>query len=247
MLSKNELKYIQTLCHKKQRTAERLFIVEGVKLVNELIAAAYPVKAVYATDAWNTASAAIPVTRVTEQELAKISSLQTPHQVLAIVHQQDPIDEPLWVNRLTLVLDGIQDPGNMGTIIRIADWFGIQQIVASEDTVELYNPKVIQATMGSFMRVKIWYRNIELLLQQQQVPVYGAVLDGKSVFDIEKPSSGILLIGNESKGIRASLLPMIHHRITIPRIGQAESLNAAVAFGIIAAQLTQPAYITGTE
>ncbi len=240
MLSKNELKYIQSLCHKKQRTAERLFIVEGVKLVHEIITTGYPVKNIYATDQWIAPDGNLPVTRITEQELNKISSLQTPNQVLAVVHQQEITDEPELNDSLTLVLDGIQDPGNMGTMIRIADWFGILQIIASEDTVELYNPKVIQSTMGSFMRVKIWYRDIASLLKGREVPVYGAVLDGVSMYEIQPPKAGILVIGNESKGIRQDLQSLIDHRITIPKMGHAESLNAAVAMGILVSQFKKP-------
>lgn len=240
MLSKNELKYIQSLCHKKQRTAERLFIVEGVKLVQELIAEGYPVKNIYATDQWVKPEGNYPFTSISEQELEKISSLQTPNQVLAIVQQPQLTDEPQWNHKLTLVLDGIQDPGNMGTIIRIADWFGVDQIIASEDTVELYNPKVIQSTMGSFMRVKVWYRDIVSLLNKQEVPIYGAVLDGQSMYEIQPPHTGILMIGNESKGIREDLQSLINHRITIPRTGQAESLNAAVALGILLSQFKKP-------
>lgn len=240
MLSKNELKYIQSLCQKKQRTAERLFIVEGVKLVKELIEASYPIRNIYALDEWNAPITAIPVTRISAIELGKMSMLQTPNQVLAVVEQQEPIGEPSLKGRLSLMLDGIQDPGNLGTIIRIADWFGINQIIASEDTVEVYNPKVIQSTMGSFLRVKIWYKDITTVLDQQQVPVYGALLEGKSIYKTDSPKEGILLIGNESKGIREPLLSLITHKITIPRIGEAESLNAAVATGILLAALTKP-------
>jgi RNA methyltransferase, TrmH family len=240
MLSKNEIKYIQSLCQKKQRTAERLFIVEGVKLVKELIDANYPVKNIYALEEWDAPMTAIPITRISEVELERISSLQTPNQVLAVVKQLEPIGEPLLKGNLTLMLDGIQDPGNLGTLIRIADWFGINQIIASEDTVELYNPKVIQSTMGSFLRVKIWYKDITTVLNQQQVPVYGALLEGESIHKTNPSSEGVLLIGNESKGIRQPLLSLITHRVTIPRIGEAESLNAAVATGILLAALTKP-------
>lgn len=240
MLSKNEIKYIQSLCQKKQRTAERLFIVEGVKLVKELIDANYPVKNIYALEEWDAPMTAIPITRISEVELERISSLQTPNQVLAVVKQLEPIGEPLLKGNLTLMLDGIQDPGNLGTLIRIADWFGINQIIASEDTVELYNPKVIQSTMGSFLRVKIWYKDLTTVLNQQQVPVYGALLEGESIHKTNPSSEGVLLIGNESKGIRQPLLSLITHRVTIPRIGEAESLNAAVATGILLAALTKP-------
>ncbi len=138
-----------------------------------------------------------------------------------------------------MVLDGIQDPGNFGTIIRIADWFGIKQIVASEDTVELYNPKVIQSTMGSFLRVNVWYQPLPGFLQSAGIPVYGALLNGKNMHGEPPVTEGLLVIGNESKGISKELLPFISHPITIPRLGGAESLNAAVAAGIIVSHLTK--------
>ncbi len=240
MLSKNELKYIQSLCQKKQRSAERLFIAEGVKLVAELLAAGYPVEKIYAVKDWEAPATDVPITRIEDFELAKISTLQTPNQVLVIARQQEEKGEPVLREKLTLVLDGIQDPGNLGTIIRIADWFGIDQIIASTDTVEYYNPKVIQSTMGSFLRVKIWYRDLATFLATQQVPVYGALLEGESMYTTPVPSEGILVIGNESKGIREPVLPFINHAVTIPRMGKAESLNAAVATGILLAQLRSP-------
>lgn len=237
MLSKNELKYIQSLCQKKQRSAERLFLAEGVKLAGELLEAGYPVKNIYALEEWKAPVTHVPITRIAPFELEKISSLQKPNQVLLIAEQQEPAGEPELKNHFILALDGIQDPGNLGTIIRIADWFGIDQIIASKDTAELYNPKVIQSTMGSFPRVKVWYRNLETILQKKQVPVYGALLNGESMYNTASPKEGILVIGNESKGIRETILPFIHHAITIPRIGKAESLNAAVATGILLSQL----------
>ncbi|HCL06833.1 MAG TPA: RNA methyltransferase [Chitinophagaceae bacterium] len=242
MLSKNELKYIQSLCQKKQRSAERLFLAEGVKLAGELLESGYPVKNIYAVEEWEAPVTHIPITRISAVELEKISALQTPNQVLLIAEQQEPGGEPELKNHFTLVLDGIQDPGNLGTIIRIADWFGIDQIIASKDTVELYNPKVIQSTMGSFLRVKIWYRDLETILAKKEVPVYGALLNGESMYTTASPKEGILVIGNESKGIRETILPLINHAITIPRTGKAESLNAAVATGILLSQLRSPQY-----
>lgn len=237
MLSKNELKYIQSLCQKKQRTSERLFLAEGTKLVAELLEAGYPIKNIYALESWAAPLPDLPITRISPIELEKISTLQTPNQVVVVAEQREPTGEPVLKNKLTLVLDGIQDPGNLGTIIRIADWFGIDQIIASNDTVELYNPKVIQATMGSFLRVKIWYRELEKLLTTINVPVYGALLNGTSMYATKPPKEALLVIGNESKGIRENILPYIKHAITIPRTGKAESLNAAVATGILLAQL----------
>ncbi len=244
MLSKNELKYIQSLCHKKQRQEERLFIAEGVKLVDELLSSDYRIKKIYATEGWSLQHPAAGATLITADELAKISSLQTANQVLVIAEQRKADDLPVFENQLSLLLDGIQDPGNLGTMIRIADWFGITQIVASPDTVELYNPKVIQATMGSFTRVKVWYHPLAEMLESCKVPVYGALLQGDSMYNTEPPAEGILLIGNEARGINPNLMPFINHPVTIPRIGGAESLNAAIATGILLAQLRKPASVT---
>ncbi len=239
MLSKNELKYIQSLCQKKQRQAEGLFIAEGTKLVAELVKSHYSVKKIYGLAEWADANATLSqdIQVVTEAELEKISLLQSPNQVLAIVEQLPQTVIPKENHLFTLVADGIQDPGNLGTIIRIADWFGIQQVVASEDTVELYNPKVIQATMGSFIRVTLHYTSLPEFLQDNRLPVFGAVLNGKSLYEYSPVQEAILIIGNEAKGIREPLLNYIDHPVTIPRIGGAESLNAAVATGIIVSHL----------
>ncbi len=239
MLSKNELKYIQSLCHKKQREAEGLFIAEGAKLAEELLQSNYRVKKIYALAEWVAAHPGLTedLHTVTEAELKKISLLQTPNRVLIIAEQQPPEALALTHHNFTLALDGVQDPGNLGTIIRIADWFGIRQIVASEDTVERYNPKVIQATMGSFLRVNMYYGPLTGYLQNCGLPIFGAVLDGKSLYQQEAVQEAVLVIGNEAKGIREPLLSMITHPVTIPRIGGAESLNAAVAAGIIVSHL----------
>ena len=156
MLSKNEIKYIQSLCHKKQRQKVGLFMAEGSKLVDELINSDYTVKKIYGTEIWvRNHTTAIETITVSDMELEKISGLQSPNQVVAIAVQKKLRVSPVLAQNLTIVLDGIQDPGNLGTIIRIADWFGIKQIIAGMDTVELYNPKVIQASMGSFLRVNL--------------------------------------------------------------------------------------------
>ncbi|BAV08182.1 tRNA (guanosine(18)-2'-O)-methyltransferase [Filimonas lacunae] len=210
-----------------------LFVVEGPKLVEELLQSGFEVKTVYATADWCKAHPKVVTIEVTADDLAKLSHHQTPNQVLAVAVQQVQNGLPTLKDNVTLVLDGIQDPGNLGTIIRIADWFGIRQIVATDDTVELYNPKVIQSTMGSFLRVKVWYSDVAKLLSESTVPVYGALLNGTNVFQHPAVKEGLLVIGNESKGIRENIMPRITHAITIPRIGEAESLNAAVATGIL--------------
>lgn len=239
MLSKNELKYIQSLCQKKQRQASGLFIAEGPKIVDELLISHFTVNKVYATDEWDAGKLADPsiLTRVSAHELAKISGLQTPQQVLAVARQYWPDAAPLLNQKITLVLDGLQDPGNLGTIIRIADWFGIQEIVCSLDTVDCYNPKVVQATMGSLLRVKIWYEALPAFLAKQQMPILGALLSGQSVYATQVDATSLLVIGNEAKGIREELLPLINQPISIPGKGGAESLNAGVATGILVSHL----------
>lgn len=240
MLSRNELKYIQSLCQKKQRQAEGLFIAEGTKLAEELLKNGYPVRKIYATADWRPpVSVDAALVTITGAELAKISSLQTPNKVLIIAEQTSPGIPPLMNSGLTVMLDGIQDPGNLGTLIRIADWFGIEQVIAGEHTAELYNPKVIQSTMGSFIRVKVWYQPLEALLKSCQLPVFGALLKGEDVNHLKTVKDAVLIIGNESKGISPELLPYITHPVTIPRIGGAESLNAAVAAGIILSRMKQ--------
>jgi TrmH family RNA methyltransferase len=173
---------------------------------------------------------------VADFELDKMTQLQKANQVIALVEKKQ-INTSLNLNgKLTLLLDGIQDPGNLGTIIRTADWFGLDQIIVSADTASCYNPKVIQSTMGSILRVEVIVADLEELIQSSKIPVYGAVLEGKSIQTTELAKEGLLLIGNESKGIRSPLLSIITHPITIPKYGAAESLNAAVATGIILAK-----------
>lgn len=238
MLSKNEIKYIQSLSDKKTRDEEGVFVAEGVKLVSELLQSDIPVRKIYATSEWVAVHPSVMnVVTVSEAELKKISGLSTPNDVLLIARQIRPLHEPQLADGVTIVLDGIQDPGNLGTIVRIADWFGITQILATTDTADIYNPKVIQATMGSIARVRIWYDNVENWLRRPGIKVFGALLQGNNVYLADKTSDGLLVIGNESKGIRNNLLPFIQYPLTIPKRGGAESLNAAVATGIILSHL----------
>lgn len=238
MLSRSESKYIQTLSHKKQRDIERLFIAEGPKLAEELLTANAAIKKIYATEAWaNNNATTINTTIVSDEELQKISNLQTANEVLLLVEMPEPNSLLKFENTITIALDGIQDPGNFGTIIRIADWFGVEQIICSHDCVELYNSKVIQSTMGSFLRVNIVYCDLEQSLTNAKVPVLGALLSGSDIAKMDKLKEGIIVIGNESKGIRKNILPLINNKISIHKKGGAESLNAAVAAGIIVSHL----------
>ena len=239
MLVKQKIKYIQTLGQKKFREEEGLFIAEGPKLVKELLEAdAASVKEVYALQDWideNKKSLnKTVIIAISEIELERISQLTTPNKVLAIVQQYETDKIVSAKDNITLVLDDVQDPGNLGTIIRIADWFGVRQIVCSNNSADMYNPKVVQSTMGSIARVKVFYPQLEeWLADQKNINIYAASLDGEDVTTINKIREGIIIIGNESKGISPSILTLAANKITIPRIGEAESLNAAVAAGII--------------
>lgn len=235
MLSKSQKKAVQSLGLKKNRQAQELFIVEGVKMVEELLNSSYAVEKIFAVDEWKANNSTVDAISVTEKELASISSLKTPNEVLAVVRQQYNV----YRNKdLTIVLDGIQDPGNMGTIIRTADWFGIENIVCSSNCVDVYNPKVVQATMGSLFRVNIFYKALDAFFEEhREHHVYGATLTGKSIY--EQPLSAekaILVLGNESKGISREIIPFITQSIKIPRYGSAESLNVAVAAAVISSE-----------
>lgn len=239
MISKSDVKYIQSLAHKKFREEEGVFVIEGVKMVGELIAE-FPKEIVqlYATQLWADENKAvnplkIPITIVDEKELLRISQLKTPNQVVATVKiPQQKIEKGSL--GFTVVLDQIQDPGNLGTIIRTCDWFGVQNIICSLDTVDAYNPKTVQSAKGSLLRMNIQYRDLCSYLEAKQgTPVYAAVLEGKSIHDIQVKEPAILVIGNEANGISKEVLALTSHAITIPRKGNAESLNAAIATAII--------------
>jgi RNA methyltransferase, TrmH family len=242
MLSKNKIKYIQSLHHKKQRNEDLLFIAEGEKIVNEILAVDPKlIHSIYATQEWvsnRKDMANLHCETIELFELEKISTLQTPNKVLAIIHFLKESLNPDTSKEWIVALDGIQDPGNLGAIIRICDWFGVKQLVCSEGTVDNYNTKVIQASMGSFLRVQVQYRNlIDFIKENSQLPVYAAVLNGVAIQNITIATNGIIVIGNEGKGIDESLLDICSEKITIPAKGKAESLNASVATGIILSHL----------
>jgi len=243
MLGRSKIKYIQSLGQKKFRELEGTFIAEGPKVVEDLMESGTAIiKQLYAVKEWIKENKKLlvntTVVEITDAELKRISQLTTPNKVFAIVQQFEEDSAPVIKNKITLALDGIQDPGNMGTLIRIADWFGIKQIICSKESADIYNPKVVQATMGSIARVKILYTDLELwLADQEDVGIYAATLEGKSITVMKKITEGIIVIGNESKGINAAILKLATIKITIPKKGKAESLNAAVAAGIILSHL----------
>ena len=241
MLSKTHSKYIQSLHHKKQRDAGHVFVAEGNKTVAELIAAGnFTCKEIVATANWLQQNSMFlqkhyhgPVNEALPHEMEKISSLATAGEVLAVFEKKQalPVEAK---GKITLALDAIQDPGNLGTIIRIADWFGVKNIVCSHNCADMYNPKTVQSTMGSLGRVNILYADINEWLQQNgHVAAYAAALNGKPLQQFSTLKEGILIIGNESKGISSETMALCKEKITIPKTGEAESLNAAVATGII--------------
>ena len=241
MLIKSQVKYIQSLSHKKLRDSEGVFVAEGPKLINELLSARMPLQELFAVKEWievQKGPLPVTVTEISQGELERISQLQTPNQVLGIFKKPDlSANKPLR-NTVSIMLDTIQDPGNLGTIIRCADWFGISQVFCSTDCADAWNIKVVQATMGSIARVQVAYGSLEQWLEQEPgLPTYAAVLEGTDLRKLEPVKEGIIIIGNESKGISDAILARCSNRITIPRHGQAESLNAAVATGIILSHL----------
>lgn len=237
MLIKSQVKYIQSLSHKKLRDSEGVFVAEGPKLINELLSARLPLQQLYAVKEWiaeRGKSLNAEVTEISQSELERISLLQTPNQVLGIFKKPDYSANTPLRNNISLMLDTVQDPGNLGTIIRCADWFGIKQIFCSTDCADAWNPKVVQATMGSIARVQVAYGALTQWLDKEPgLPTYAAVLDGTDLRKLSPVKEGIIIIGNESKGISDAILARCSNRITIPRYGEAESLNAAVATGII--------------
>jgi RNA methyltransferase, TrmH family len=243
MLGKQKAKYIQSLGQKKQRDAEGLFIAEGPKIVAELIRS-FPqyIKEIYAVKEWikeNDHLRTPAVTEVTEDDLEKISQLKTPNQVVAVVTKFDKRELPDVKGKISLVLDTIQDPGNLGTIIRIADWFGVDQVICSNDCADVYNPKVVQSTMGSIARVNIVYTDLPAWLRRQKdIRIYATMLEGTDVTKMNFIKEGLIIIGNESKGISDEIVGLVNEKITIPKKGKAESLNAAVAVGIVLAHIS---------
>ena len=242
MINKSSVKYIQSLQHKKFRDEHSAFIAEGPKVVEELLQNnIFECEHVYSTEnGLNFLKENLKKTLadrlivIQEFELDKISALSTANNLLAVFKKKPMVNRISISNKITLFLDDIQDPGNLGTIIRTADWFGIETIFCSSATADCYNPKVVQSTMASLGRVNIIYGNIkDELAKHDNINKYAAVLGGKNIADIGKIKEAIIIIGNESKGVSADVLAMANEKITIPKIGEAESLNAAVAAGII--------------
>jgi TrmH family RNA methyltransferase len=239
MISKAKLKYIKSLQVKKYRKQEQSFVVEGAKGVQELFASDFDVTMVCATAAFLDANskllrrAGVEVVEVSERELQQAGSFLSNDAAIAVARIRENRRPELARGEFALVLDDIRDPGNLGTIIRTADWYGLKHIIGSTETADVYNPKVISATMGSFTRVRVYYTSLESFVRDSGLPAYGTFLDGEDIHHTIPGSGGLIVIGNESNGISREVATLVTTRITIPRKGKAESLNAAVATAIV--------------
>ena len=240
MLTNNEIKFIKSLNHKKNRDSNSLFLVEGDKIINELISSDFRIKKIYGTYNWYEDNCSIIeeelFCKVSPKELSRISNLKSPNNVLAIVNKRNLELEQSNLTGLTLVLDSINDPGNLGTIIRSCHWFNIKNIICSENTVDMYNSKVIQSTMGSIFHVNIFYTELTSFLNDcsNNYTIYGSFLDGDDIKKIKINSNTLLVIGSESHGISNSIVNKIHKKVTIKgKSEEINSLNVATATSIM--------------
>lgn len=234
MLTAHTIKIIQSLDKKKYRQKYNLFLVEGNKIIKELPDSDYQIRELYSLDPDQLPIKTVNTEKITSAELKKISFLQHPKDSVAICEL--PSESKIMDADIQILLDGIQDPGNLGTIIRLADWFGISQVICSHDTVDLYNPKVIQATMGSFLRVNVCYTDLENYLSKYQYPILGTDMKGDNIYKIKYPDKFSLVFGNEGNGLRSTTEQLINQMVTIPRFGRnqsTESLNVSMSAAII--------------
>lgn len=244
MITKSEIQHVKLLRTKKFRQKYNQFVVEGEKAVGEILVSGFKIEMIYGLEEWELKNIAhlkgVNFTTVSPKELAKISGFEQPNKVLAIAYIPDNKFNNEMLNQpITIALDFIQDPGNLGTIIRTADWYGVKNILCSANCVDAYSPKVINATMGSFARVNVYYVDLEEVLTLHSENIYACVISGESLYETVTEKNSIVLIGNEGKGISENLLAIAQKKISIPRKGEAESLNAAIATAIIVDQLAR--------
>ena len=233
-ISKNQLKLITSLSQKKYRQKHNLFIAEGVKVLNELLNSPFEIETLFCTDDFEVAISEKKIIRISETELKKVSTLKSPNKALGLF--KIPKEKALQNSGFTIALDAINDPGNLGTIIRLCDWFGITQLVCSKDTVDCYNQKVVQASMGSLTRVTIHYTDLENYITKSNLDTFIADMDGENVYKTKLPKEGILIMGNEANGVSEEIKSLLQYKISIPRFGETqetESLNVATATAIL--------------
>lgn len=235
MLSKNQTKLIRSLAKKKYRAQQGLFVVEGVKSIKEFLDSDFELERLFTIDPMAFDVQADLTEVITAAELKKVSTLTSPNTALALF--KIPLPQPLDLDTLTVVLDGVNDPGNLGTIIRLCDWFGVRHLICSSHTVDCYNPKVVQATMGSLTRVHVRYLDLPTFMAHQQAyEIYGAFMDGDSIYELPLETKGFLVLGNESNGISPDIEQLVTKRVSIPPFGihkKTESLNVATATAIL--------------
>ena len=233
-LSKNHIKLITSLQQKKYRQKHNLFVAEGLKVVEELLNSSFVLELIFATDDCALELPSDKKIGITALELKKISQLKTPNKVLALF--QIPLEKEIVTDGLIVALDAINDPGNLGTIIRLCDWFGVSQLICSLDTVHCYNQKVVQASMGSLTRVSVVYTDLKSFIEEANMPVFVADMDGTNMYTSAFPKKGILVMGNEANGISKEVMGMAQHKVSIPQFGEeqkTESLNVATATAIL--------------
>ena len=233
-ISKNQLKLITSLSQKKYRQKHDLFIAEGIKVLNELLNSTFEIETLFCTDDFETTISEKKVVRISETELKKVSTLKSPNKALGVF--KIPKEKAVKNSGLTIALDAINDPGNLGTIIRLCDWFGVTQLVCSKDTVDCYNQKVVQASMGSLTRVSIHYTDLENYITKSNLDTFIADMDGENVYKTKLPKEGILIMGNEANGVSEEIKSLLQHKISVPRFGETqetESLNVATATAIL--------------
>ena len=227
-ISKNQLKLITSLSQKKYRQKHDLFIAEGVKVLNELLNSTFEIETLFCTDDFEATISEEKVVRISETELKKVSTLKSPNKALGIF--KIPKEKAVQNSGLTIALDAINDPGNLGTIIRLCDWFGITQLVCSKDTVDCYNQKVVQASMGSLTRVSIHYTDLENYITKSNLDTFIADMDGENVYKTKLPKEGILIMGNEANGVSEEIKSLLQHKISIPRFGETQMLLPRLLF-----------------
>lgn len=233
MLSKNQLKFIRSLKKKKFRQTEQLFLAEGIKVVEELINSAFKVHQLYATESYSNTLKSDDIQLISEKELRLVSDFSSPNQILGIF--EIPKSKVLVKEGITVVLDEINDPGNLGTIIRLCDWFGVSQLICSENTVDCYNQKVVQSSMGSLARVSVNYVDIVAYLTNEKRTIYGTFLKGENIYTSKLEKNAVIVLGNEANGISSEIEQLVDNRITIPQFGEqqnTESLNVAMSTAI---------------
>jgi len=234
MVSKNQIKLITSLQQKKYRLQHKMFVAEGVKVIQELLQSNFELQHLYATETLFESVPSPKKTMISANELQKITALTTANNCLAVF--MIPETKPLIEKGLLVALDDIRDPGNLGTILRMCDWYGIEHLVCSKETVDVYNPKVIQATMGSIARVQVHYLDLNAFIVTTSLPVYGTFMNGENIYKEKLPKEAVIVLGNEANGISSTLEKSIKNHITIPRFGkyqQTESLNVASAAAIV--------------